>query len=115
MRPLACSFVADHNTDNYSSNLLVGEKPVNLGLWDTAGGSEYDRLRPLSYPLTSIFGLCFALGGDGAMESLEHISSKWIPEIKKRTHVPHHCLFSLSLSPLNALPLPLTQTVPTLQ
>eukprot|EP01132_Coremiostelium_polycephalum_P004702 gene4702-5874_t len=35
--------------DNYVVNLTAGDRNIELGLWDTAGQEEYDKLRPLSY------------------------------------------------------------------
>lgn len=64
--------------DNYSATAMIGGEPIKLGLWDTAGQAEYDRLRPLSYPQTEIFLCCFSIVGP---ESFENIRAKWIPEI----------------------------------
>ena len=41
--------------DNFSSNRLHGNSPVQISYWDTAGQEDYDRLRGLSYPLTDVF------------------------------------------------------------
>lgn len=40
---------------------MVDGRPISLGLWDTAGQEDYDRLRPLSYPQTDVFLICFSV------------------------------------------------------
>ena len=54
-------------------------RPVTLGLWDTAGQEDYDRLRPLSYPQTDVFLICFAVVSPA---SYDNINQRWLPEIK---------------------------------
>jgi small GTP-binding protein len=69
--------------DNYQTNVMVDSRPINIGLWDTAGQEDYDRLRPLSYPKTDVFLLCFAVDNQAAFEN---IKNKWYPEIQH--HAP---------------------------
>ena len=65
--------------DNYSSNIMIDSKAYKLGLWDTAGqDGEYDKIRPLSYPGTDVFILCYSVID---MDSFNHVTSKWIPEV----------------------------------
>lgn len=65
--------------DNYSAQVLIDSKPVKLGLWDTAGQEDYDKLRPLSYPATDVFIVAFSLI---ARNSAENVRTKWYPELK---------------------------------
>lgn len=43
------TYIPTDPSPNTTYQNLTG-KPINLGLWDTAGQEDYDRLRPLSYP-----------------------------------------------------------------
>lgn len=61
---------------------MVAGEPYTLGLFDTAGQEDYDRLRPLSYPQTDVFLVCFSVV---STSSFENVKDKWVPEIT------HHC------------------------
>ena len=66
--------------ENYSANLMVDGKFINLGLWDTAGQEDYDRLRPLSYPQTDVFLVCFSVISPS---SFENVRARWYPELMR--------------------------------
>lgn len=68
--------------DNYAVTVMIGGEPYTLGLFDTAGQEDYDRLRPLSYPQTDVFLVCFSVTSPA---SFENVREKWVPEIG------HHC------------------------
>jgi len=68
--------------DNYDANMMWRGIPITLSLWDTAGPEDYDRLRPLSYPQTSVFVCMFNVMSP---TSFANVKSKWLPEIA------HHC------------------------
>ncbi|XP_060210877.1 rac-like GTP-binding protein RHO1 [Lycium barbarum] len=65
--------------DNFSATVVVNGATVNLGLWDTAGHEDYNRLRPLSYRGADVFILAFSLISKA---NYENVSKKWIPELK---------------------------------
>ena len=64
--------------DNYTANVMVDGRPVCLGLWDTAVSGDYDRLRPLSYPGTDVFLLCYSVINS---TSLANVLTLWVPEV----------------------------------
>ena len=47
--------------DNYAVTVLIGGEAHTLGLFDTAGQEDYDKLRPLAYPHADVVLLCFSL------------------------------------------------------
>ncbi|EFA83441.1 Rho GTPase [Heterostelium album PN500] len=66
--------------DNFNCLEMYDNKPVNLVLWDTAGQEDYDNLRPLSYPQTDVFLICYSVV---KRDSLDNIKYKWLKEINQ--------------------------------
>lgn len=62
-----------------SSTLCLPQSPNAAR--DT-GQEDYDRLRPLSYPQTDVFLVCFSVTSPA---SFENVKEKWFPEVH------HHC------------------------
>ena len=63
----------------YVSPRWIHLLPVKLR---DAGQEDYDRLRPLSYPQTDVFLVCFSVTSPA---SFENVKEKWFPEVH------HHC------------------------
>ena len=57
--------------DNYAVTVMIGGEPYTLGLFDTAGQEDYDRLRPLSYPQTDVFLVCFSVVSPSSFENVK--------------------------------------------
>ncbi|EFC45211.1 rho family small GTPase [Naegleria gruberi] len=66
--------------DNHNISVKVEDKTYSIGLWDTAGPEG--KLRPLSYPGTSLFLVNFSCVSEA---SFFNVVTKWLPEIR------HHC------------------------
>ena len=76
---LACTLFPFCRFNNYSANVMLDHQQVELALWDTSGVEDYDRLRPLSYPQTDVFLVCFSLVSP---VTFEHVAEKWVPEVE---------------------------------
>eukprot|EP01044_Picomonas_judraskeda_P030365 COSAG03_NODE_10896_length_623_cov_1.040076_1_plen_164_part_01 len=64
--------------------LEVAGSTVSLELWDTAGQEEYDRVRPLSYPNTDVFLVCFSINN---RSSFNNVRDKWMVELQAQPNL----------------------------
>ena len=64
--------------DNYAAQVTLNGKAYTLNLFDTAGQEDYDRLRPLAYPATNIFLICFSTV---SYSSFTNVRENWVKEV----------------------------------
>ncbi|KAI0217932.1 cell division cycle 42 [Lamellibrachia satsuma] len=66
--------------DNYAVTVMIGE--------------DYERLRPLTYPQTDVFLVCFSVV---LPSSFENIEEKWVPEIMEHCEKTPFLLVGLKI------------------
>ncbi|XP_056636326.1 ras-like GTP-binding protein RhoL [Diorhabda carinulata] len=66
--------------EHYGQKITVDDIEYDMTLWDTAGQEDYERLRPLSYPHTNCFLVCFSV--DKNLASYDNVTLKWVPEVR---------------------------------
>ncbi|KAK3323081.1 P-loop containing nucleoside triphosphate hydrolase protein [Apodospora peruviana] len=71
--------------ENSVGYITASDKFVELGLWDTSGFDDYDRLRPLSYEMNGMCDVILICYGIDYPDSLANVVEKWYPEVS------HHC------------------------
>ena len=64
------SYTTTIGIDFNSRMIRVDHSICKLEIWDTAGQEDYDRLRPLSYPQTDVFLVCFSLVSPPSFENV---------------------------------------------
>ena len=74
--------------------VMIGGEPYTLGLFDTAGQEDYDRLRPLSYPQTDVFLVCFSVVSPSSYENVkEKVCSYNALPMSMNVHIGRNCGF----------------------
>ena len=66
--------------DNYYVAGEINGQSYELTLWDTVGGEDYYRSRPVSYPDTDVLILLFNVAG--SLANFEEIHSHWCGELQ---------------------------------
>lgn len=70
----------------------IGDRFATVTIFDTKGHTDYDGLRPLSYPNTDIFLICFSVVN---RTSFENVKTRWLREVTQ--HCPNALLLLVGL------------------
>ena len=73
--------------------------PVSLPLKHTLFQEDYDRLRPLSYPMTDVFLICFSVVNPA---SFQNVREEWVPELQEYAPTVPYLLIGTQVSVVDA-------------
>eukprot|EP01129_Flabellula_baltica_P014237 TRINITY_DN6777_c0_g1_i1.p1 TRINITY_DN6777_c0_g1~~TRINITY_DN6777_c0_g1_i1.p1 ORF type:complete len:310 (-),score=66.28 TRINITY_DN6777_c0_g1_i1:8-937(-) len=68
--------------DNYNAMIPFEDTNVFLGLWDTAGQADFEKLRPISYKQADVYLLFFSVINP---TSLENVKEQWVDEVVRHS------------------------------
>ncbi|KAJ6460209.1 P-loop containing nucleoside triphosphate hydrolase protein [Mycena sanguinolenta] len=77
------SYIPRKYDNNNAIPVMAGDVPCTLQVFDTPGGPEYEHQRPLGYPCSDVFLICFSIG---LPASLESVKTKWFSEAQHHHH-----------------------------
>eukprot|EP01128_Nolandella_sp_AFSM9_P006465 TRINITY_DN3331_c0_g1_i3.p1 TRINITY_DN3331_c0_g1~~TRINITY_DN3331_c0_g1_i3.p1 ORF type:complete len:297 (-),score=69.29 TRINITY_DN3331_c0_g1_i3:58-948(-) len=66
--------------DNYSGVYNLEGREISLGLWDTAGQSDFKALRPVSYSQSDCYLVFYSVVNP---TSYENVKEQWIHEVRQ--------------------------------
>ncbi|KAJ6492208.1 cell division control protein 42 [Mycena sanguinolenta] len=67
---------------DHRMEVMVRDARYTLGVFDNPGSPQHDRLRPLMYPYTNVFVICFSVG---IPTSFANVKPRWIGDAE------HYC------------------------
>ena len=77
--------------ETVEKQIEVSGRKIKLSLWDTAGQSDYARLRRLSYHGTSVFLICFDASSTNEPTDGQSLQ-KWVAEAKEGPYPLLHAI-----------------------
>lgn len=72
--------------ENYVADCEVDGTHYEVGLYDTAGQEDYDRLRPLSYPDADGIVITFAIDNPGSLDNVQ-VNCIYLMYLSTRTNL----------------------------
>ena len=66
--------------ESRTERVLVDGKEISLSLWDNSDIVHSEQLKPIVYPTTDVFVICFSLS---SQDSFKNVHTRWFSEVSQ--------------------------------